>query len=127
MCSPKMEFFLKCNEFQQKYNLSKTHFFKWRQIVESIPKYWKQLIIQDQGKSRNNGSLHQLDLTRQLCMDRMTSLQIYTILIRKLFVKPASEQAIQTNLNMDNIDWNNVYLIGGETTVHTYVRMFYLN
>ena len=104
-----------------------THFFKCRQIVESIPQYWKQLIIQYQGKSRNNGSLHQLDLTRQLCMDRMTSLQIYTILIRKLFVKPASEQAIQIKLNMDNIDWNNVYLIGGETTVHTYVRMFYLN
>ena len=117
---------LKWNEFHQKYNLSSTHFFKWRQIVESIPKHWKHLIIQDQGKSRNNGILHQhlLDLTRQLCMDRMTSSQIYTILIRTVFVKPASEQTIQIKLNMDNIDWNNVYEIGGKTTIDTYGRMF---
>ncbi len=117
---------LKWNDFRQLYNLPQTDCFKWIQIANSIPKKWKQVILDDRGVSKNPDLSHQhlLDLTRQLTMDKLSSRQIYALLVRKTFARPTSEKTIQKHLNTEQIDWKNVYSMGYETTIDTYGRMF---
>ena len=81
---------LKWNDFQQRYNLPITKFFNWRQIIDSIPNKWKEQLSLDSGLSRNSGNTcqHLLDIPKQLNMEKMTSRQIHTIMIRAVFEKP---------------------------------------
>ena len=101
-------------------------YFKWRQLIGSIPISWKQLINEDAGSSRDNASTEQhfLQLTRQLVIDRMSSKQIYVILIKQLKRKPKSEQTIQTLIENNDINWEKSYSLGSEITVDTFGRSF---
>ena len=93
---------LKWNDFQQMYSIPITKFFNWRQIIDSIPNKWKEKLSLDSGLSRNSGNIcqHLLDITKQLNMEKMTSRQIYTIIIRQVFEKPTSEVTIQRKLDI---------------------------
>ena len=112
--------------FKNKFNLRHVDYFKWRQLIGSIPISWKQLINEDAGSSRDNASTEQhfLQLTRQLVIDRMSSKQIYVILIKQLKRKPKSEQTIQTLIENNDINWEKSYSLGSEITVDTFGRSF---
>ena len=112
--------------FKIYFNCTENMYFRWRQIIGSIPGPWKRIIQEDQGVSINKGvyNQHFLRVTRQLTLDRMTSKELYNIMITKLFVRPKSEITLQNLLNIQHFNWSKIYNLTGEITIDTYSRMF---
>ena len=61
------------------YNLSDKSYFKWRQIVNSIPKTWKKVLKENQSDSSNLVLLDHNNCT--LGIEKMNSKEIYSIII----------------------------------------------
>ena len=54
------------NVYKEKYKLRNTDFFKWRQIIDAIPKKWKKLIRTDNVGGNFEKKQHLLHLTRPI-------------------------------------------------------------
>ena len=74
------------------YNLSYKFCFKWRHIVNSIPKTWKKILKENQSDSSNLVLLdHQLlKNNRTLGIEKMNSEEIYSIIISSKVNIPTS-------------------------------------
>ena len=103
--------------FKNKFSLQNNIFFRWRQIINAIPNRWKSIIsnnIQFYDFSERPKQ-HLLYLTRMLTLDRLTSKELYTIMINKIMPKPTSENTIETILNNNEINWIKVYTLTKKT------------
>ena len=69
------------DEIKVTYELTDKSYFKWRQIINSIPKTWKKILKENQSDSSNLVLLdHQLlKNNRTLEIEKMNSNEIYSI------------------------------------------------
>ena len=69
------------DEIKVTYELSHKSYFKWRQIINSVPKTWKKILKENQNDSSNLVLLdHQLlKNNRTLGIEKMNSEEIYSI------------------------------------------------
>ena len=69
------------DEIKVTYELSDKSYFKWRQIINSVPKTWKKILKENQSDSSNLVLLdHQLlKNNRTLGIEKMNSKEIYSI------------------------------------------------
>ena len=116
---------LSWTEFKTKFNLLDKYFFRFRQILESIPVGWKILIAQNPATQIEKPPPHLLQLTRIVPSEKLTSKLIYTILLHKIMQKPTSQLKISNILEMHDINWPKVYQAGRETTIDSYGRSFH--
>ena len=68
------------DETKVTYELSDKCYFKWRQIINSVPKTWKKILKENQSDSLNLGLLdHQLlkKNNRTLGFEKMNSKEMY--------------------------------------------------
>ena len=67
-------------------------YFKWRQIINSVPKTWKKILKENQSDSSNLVLLdHQLlKNNRTLGIEKMNSKEIYSIIISYKVIIPTS-------------------------------------
>ena len=74
------------------YNLSNKSYFKWRQIVNSIPRTWKKILQENQSDSSNLVLLdhHLLKNNHTLGIKKMNSKEIYSIVISSKVDIPTS-------------------------------------
>ena len=63
-------------------------------------------------------------LARHLTIDRLSSRQIYQILIHKTAEPPTSQRKIQEILNKEINNWSDIYLYGRKITIDSYTRCF---
>ena len=116
------------NVFKEKYKLRNKDFFKWRQIIDAIPKKWKKLIRTEnvQNVQSNFDKMqHLLHLTRPIPIKKLTSKYIY---ILKLIMKketPTSQVNILNKLNESDLNWRDIYLNARKCTVDNYGRVFH--
>ena len=70
-------------EIKISYNLNDKSYFRWRQIVNSIPKTWKKVLKENQNDSSNSVRLdHQLlKNSRTIGIKNMNCEKIYSIII----------------------------------------------
>ena len=111
--------FLPWVEFKQKFSLENKHYFKWLQIVKSIPKKWKNVISRDfQGKEVIKNQ-HILFHARILPLEKLTSKQIYIIMMHKLVIKPSSQTKIIEKIGNYNFNWAEIYQLGRSSAIDT--------
>ena len=69
------------DEIKVTYELNHKSYFKWRQIINSVPKTWKKILKENQSDSSNLVLLdHQLlKNNRTLGIEKMNSKEIYSI------------------------------------------------
>ena len=70
----------------------KVHYFKWLQMIDSIPERWK-FIIKENYENATNLIIHDHRLikgSRVITLSRLASTEIYSILISKVQNKPFS-------------------------------------
>ena len=79
-------------EIKITYELSDQSYFKWRQIINSIPKTWKKLLKENQSDSSNLVLLdHQLlKNNHTLGIEKMNSQEIYSIIMSSKLNIPTS-------------------------------------
>ena len=113
------------NVFKEKYKLKNKDFFKWRQIIDAIPKKWKKLIRTDNIVENFEKKQHLLHLTRPIPIEKLTSKYFY---ILKLLMKkelPTSQANILSKLNETELNWRDIYLNARKCTVDNYGRAFH--
>ena len=65
------------------YNLKENSYFKWFQVVSSIPKAWKESIVNDKGDCRNLLYLnhHLIKGNSILALEKLIPAELYSLSI----------------------------------------------
>ena len=115
-------------EFKVKNMKGDNFHFKWRQIVDAIPREWKGKIASE----RLYGSPcsvvpepHLQVISRRLPLSRLVGKEFYTILVNKIWEKPTSEAKIEELLDITDLNWKKIYMLGRKITLDSYSRQFY--
>ena len=112
--------------FKSKYKLQNSDHFKWIQLVNAIPKTWIRLVENEADTWDKNifSEQHLMLLTRQLPLEKLTSKQLYAILIHQIKKPPTSQEKISSILNVSVNNWNEIYTLARKVAVDSYTRMF---
>ena len=119
--------------FKSKYSLTDREHFKWVQLIDAVPKVWKDII---RPNSYENDPSTVLDCSNIIFINQkpvgvktLTSKVIYAELISRIYKKPTAQQNIETKLRSVasqtiNLDWKIIYMLPRKTVISTSIRMF---
>ena len=108
------------------FNLHENSYLKWLQLVDSIPERWK-FIIRENCENASNLIIddhHLIEGSRVITLDKLTSTEIYSILISKVRSKHSCNIYFKNLVNGYNIDWTAIYMLPHLVTYNTYMRSF---
>ena len=115
---------LNWENFKNKFDLENKDLFRWRQMISAIPSEWKQKIL-SHAPLEQPVLQHTLQLTRPLPLDKLSSKQLYLLLLRKIKKCPTSQSKISNLLSDQNLKWDELYVFGRKISIDSYSRMFY--
>ena len=117
----------KWHELKTEHDLHESSYFQWLQLISAIPEGWK-FIIKETHESTTNLIIHDHHVikgSRILTLDKLSSTEIYAILISKfLSSKPSSNFYFENLFNDNDIDWATIYMLPRLATYNTYMRSF---
>ena len=111
---------------KHKYHLNNRSCFRWLQLINSITEKWK-LTIKQSSSDAKNLIIHGHHLTkgsRILILEKLTSKELYQILISSRNNKVTSFTYFETKFNANNLDWTKIFILPHLTTYNTYLRSF---
>ena len=114
------------HEFNREHNLHESFYFQWLQLIDSIPQRWK-IIIKGNYENATNLIIHDHHLvkgSRVTALDKLTSTEIYSILISRAQNKPSSNIYFENLYNDYNIDWTAIHMLPRLITYNTYMQSF---
>ena len=103
----------KWHEFKREHNLHESFYFQWLQLIDSILQRWK-IIIKENYENAINLIIHDHHLvkgSRVITLDKLTSTEIYSILISRAQNKPFFNIYFENLYNDYNIDWKTIYIL----------------
>ena len=95
-------------------------------MINSVPEKWKLAIKQSSSDPKNliiHGH-HLIKGSRFLILDKLTSKELYQILISSPTNKVTSVTFFETKFNANNLDWTKIFILPRLTTYNTYLRSF---
>ena len=101
-------------------------YFQWLQLISAIPEGWK-FIIKETHESTTNLIIHDHHVikgSRILTLDKLSSTEIYAILISKVQNKPSSNFYFKNLFDDNDIYWATIYMLPRLATHKTYMRSF---
>ena len=114
--------------FKQKNGKNDSFFFKWRQILDAIPRDWKDIVRRDVS-SGHVGIVtpepHLQVISRRVVLAKLTGKETYIMLINGIWEKPTSEGKIEQMLGESNLIWSKIYMLGRKITLDSYSRQFH--
>ena len=114
------------HEFKREHNLHESFYFQWLQLIDSIPQRWK-IIIKENYENAINLIIHDHHLvkgSRVITLDKLTSTEIYSILISRAQKKRSSNIYLENLYNEYNIDCTAIYMLPCLIICNTYMRSF---
>ena len=112
------------DDFKLEYKLTNEAYFQWLQLKHTIPHKWKTSIK----KNPSNVSKllfqdhHLIKGVPILILERLSSKELYTILITKFINKPSSKVYFETTFPNMKFDWRNIYILVCITTINLYLH-----
>ena len=109
-----------------KYHLNNNSYFQWMQLINSIPEKWKLTIKQSSSDAKNliiHGH-HLIKGSRILILEKLTSKELYQILISSRTNKVTSVTYFETKFNANNLDRTKIFMLPRLTTYNRYLRSF---
>ena len=105
--------------------LHENFYSQWLQPVSSISEGWKFIIKETHKDTTNLIYDHPvIKGSRVLTLDKLTSTEIYSILISEVQNKPSFNFYFENLVDDNNIDWAAIYMLLGLGTYNTYMRSF---
>ena len=101
-------------------------FFQWAQLKHAIPPRWKQISFDYSDINENDlrQNHHVIKGARILPLDKLSSKEIYSILISNIVNKPTSNIYFEKLFENTTLDWNKIYqsprLATTDTTLHSF-------
>ena len=107
------------------YGSYKTY-FQWLQLKHVIPHKWKTITKQNPGNV-SNLLIHDHHLTKgalMLTLEKLSSKELYSILITKFTNKPSSNVYFEKTFPNIKFNWRKIYILPRITTINTYLCSF---
>ena len=107
-------------------NLPHNMYFKWLQLLDSIPETWRNVIKNDKGRSTIFCDLspHLIVKAKIFPINKLSSQELYKIFINAKSKIPTSQKHIIKLLNVVSLPWNQIYNLPRIVTVDVYTRIF---
>ena len=115
----------KWHELKAEHKLHQNPYFQWLQLISAIPEEQRlsvaahesatHLIIHDH---------HVIKGSRILTLGKLSSTEIYAILIPKVQINPSSNFYFENLFNDNDIDWATIHMLSRLATYNTYMRSF---
>jgi len=106
--------------------LPRNLFLKWRGILSAIPSSWKHVF--KQGYDRHDCNLNKFVINDNEIdvnsIKNMNSRCIYRILVKRIFIQPTSQIKYKNEFDIDDDEWNNIYLRPFNSCLEVKLRMF---
>ena len=101
-------------------------FFQWAQLKHAIPPRWKKIIFDYSDINENDLCQNHrvVKRARILPLDKLSSKEIYSILISNNVSKPTSNNYFEKLFENTTLDWNKVYLSPRLANIDTTLRPF---
>ena len=95
-------------------------------VITQFLKKWKHTIKQSGGDAKNIiiHGLHLIKGSRIPILEKLTSKELYQILISSRTDKVTSVTYFETMFNLNNLDWTKIFILPSLTTYNTYLRSF---
>ena len=106
--------------------LTNETYFQRLQLKHAIPHNWKTIIKQNPGNV-SDLLIHDHHLfkgARILTFEKLSSKELYSILITKFTNKPSTNVYFEKIFPNMKLDWRKIYILPRMTTVNTYLRSF---
>ena len=95
------------------------------QIMHSLPKTWKETVLNTSGNISLVFQDHHLIKKHQIySLSKLTSKEIYNILISTNILQPSSQNYYQRLFQATSLDWKNIYILPRIVTLDTRFRTF---
>ena len=112
--------------FKYQHKIPPNLYFKWLQLIDSIPENWKNIIKEDKGHSRIFCIFKpHINLKAKIFpIDKLTSQEFYKIFIDSISNPPTSQKYMLNLFNKDTLSWKDIYNLPRQVTIDTYTRVF---
>ena len=101
----------------------------WLQIIDALPKSWKDTILKDKEIAKNLVIFdHHIVRESQICsLNKITSKELYVILVDANSVKPIAQDYLENLFESSDFNWKKIYFLIRNTTLGTKVRLVQYN
>ena len=108
------------------FHLKDTHKIYWLQIIDALPKTWKDIILKNKGNTKNLVTFdHHIVRNSQICsFNKLTSKELYLILADTNTVKPTAQDYLENLFETSQFKCKEIYFLIRNTTLNTKARMF---
>ena len=108
------------------FNLDKKFYFKWYQIIHTIPSSWKLTLLNDNGNCQNLEYLshHLIKNNQILALEKLIPKELYSLSIFLKTEIPTSQKYFMRLFPNLQCDWKDIYLLPRKVTIDTKLRIF---
>ena len=107
-------------------NLDKKFYFKWYQIIHTIPSSWKLTLLNDNKNFQNLEFLshHLIEKNQILVLEKRISKELYSLSVFLKTEIPTSQKYFMRLFPNLQCDWKDIYLLPRKVTIATKLRIF---
>ena len=107
------------------FRLKDTHKIYWLQIIDALPKTWKDVILKNKGNGNNLViSDHHFIKNFQICsLNKLTSKELYLTHVDANAAKPTAQDYFGNLFETSQFNWEKVYFLMRNTHLDTKARM----
>ena len=89
------------------FHLKDTQKMYWLQIIDALPKSWKDVILKDKGNAKSSVIFdHHIVIKSQICsLNKPTSKELYLILVDANTVKPTAQDYFENLFESSDFNW----------------------
>ena len=89
------------------FHLKDTHKIYWLQIIDALPKTWKDIILKNERNAKNLVIFdHRIRRNSQICsLNKLTSKESYLILAEPNTLKPTAQNYFQNQFETSQFNW----------------------
>ena len=108
------------------FNLDKKFYFKWYQIIHTIPSSWKLTLLNDNRNCQNPEYLrhHLIKNNQILALEKLIPKELYSLSIFLKTEIPTSRKYFIRLFPNLQCDWKDIYLLPRKVTIDTKLRIF---
>ena len=108
------------------FNLEKKFYFKWYQIIHTIPSSLKLTLLNDNGNCQNLDFLshHLIKNNQILALETLIPKELYSLSIFLKTEIPTSQKYFMRLFPNLQCDWKDNYLLSRKVTIDTKLRIF---
>ena len=93
------------------FHFKDTQKIYWLQIIDAVPKSWKDAILKDKGNAKNLVIFdHHIVRKSQICsLSKLTSKELYLSLVDANTVKPTAQDYFENLFESSDFNWKKIY------------------